>query len=421
MSTSTSQVDQPAEAHTAEEPGSAGGALARIKTMAAGAGPWWRQRRIARALARYGAGNGGQLSGGIALSGLLSIAGALTLALTALVGVFRDHPDFADAVFDQIDTLLPGVIKSGPDAGDGLVTPEQLVLGGGWGIAGVIGALVLLNSALTVMGALRKAMRAMFGLRATGENFLIGKVRDLAGFLGLALSVLLTSAISVAAPVAFDWLHATFGPVAGLFDSRTALQLTSLGISFVVDAVVFAMLFRGVAGARVPWSQLWRGCLLGAVGTGVLRYLGASVVGNVSDKPLLAAVGAVATLLIWLNFTARVSLIVAAWTADPPARPKPDRALMVNVDHTPNYVSVSAPETLEWVHDSYSGIVALEQDRVHDNDEAGEVDGREPAPAEPVKKTEGTGRSDEPAATERWGGLIGMIRRRRRRRVRSRG
>src|SRR5699024_5479473 len=128
-------------------------------------------------------------------------------------------------------------------------------------------------------------------------------------------------------------------------------------IGLVVDASVLMLLFRGLAGARVPWPQLWRGALLGAVGTGALRYLGASVVANVSDNPLLASAGAVATLLLWLNIAARVTLMAAAWTADPPAPPKLTKDMLQHQDQSPNYVSVSAPETLEWEYGAYTGLV----------------------------------------------------------------
>nr|WP_153878699.1 YhjD/YihY/BrkB family envelope integrity protein [Pseudactinotalea sp. HY158]QGH70316.1 YihY/virulence factor BrkB family protein [Pseudactinotalea sp. HY158] len=338
------------------------GMIERLKIAAARAESWWRDTRIARALARYSAGNGAQLSGGIALGGLLSVAAALTIALTALVGVFREHPGFAQTVFAQIDQVLPGVIDTG--SGTGLVTPDQLVLATGWGVAGIIAVLVLLNSATVVMAALRTALRAMFGLRKTGENFLFGKLRDLLGFIGLAVSVLTTSFLAVVTQVAFGWLERHVGWLMNESGSRLGLDVATIAVSFFVDASVFAVLFRGLAGARVPWARLWQGCALGAVGTGALRLLGASVVANVSGRPLLgsvAAVAALATLLIWLNLAARLALLVAAWTADPPARPKLDRKALVNVDHTPNYVSVVAPETLDWTFDTYTGIVAIEQ------------------------------------------------------------
>lgn len=329
--------------------------MERVKELITKVLQWWKQLRIARALTRYSSGLGGQLSGGIALTGLLSVAAALTIALTAMTGVFKRHPDFRDVVFDQINEMLPGVIATGGQSG--MVTPEQLQFSGGWNLTGIIAGLVLLNTATVVMATLRTALRSMFGLHNAAESFVFGKLRDLAAFLALAVSVLLTSLLAVGARTAYDWLQSHIGHWAIMPDSKLALQAATFGIALIVDSLVFGMLFRGLAGARVPWSQLWRGCLLGAVGTGALRYLGASVVVNLADKPLLASVAAVATLLLWLNFAARITLLVAAWTADPPQRPKLSRDALPHMNHTPNYVSVSAPETLQWDYGVYSGLV----------------------------------------------------------------
>ena len=169
--------------------------------------------------------------------------------------------------------------------------------------------------------------------------------------------MLVTSLLSVGGRAAFDWIQETIGHWGIIPDTRFVLQGMTIVIGLVVDASVLMLLFRGLAGARVPWPQLWRGALLGAVGTGALRYLGASVVANVSDNPLLASAGAVATLLLWLNIAARVTLMAAAWTADPPAPPKLTKDMLQHQDQSPNYVSVSAPETLEWEYGAYTGLV----------------------------------------------------------------
>lgn len=328
--------------------------MEKFKAFITTAMQWWQRQRIARALTRYSSGMGGQLSGGIALTGLLSVAAALTIALTALVGVFRRHPEFQDAVFTQIDDLLPGVIDMGSGQG---VKPDDLLLDTGWNIAGVIAVLVLLNTATGVMKSLRTALRSMFGLHNAAENFMVSKLRDLGAFVGLGLSVLVTSLLSVAGRAAFDWIQASVGHWGIIPDTRFVLQALTILIGLVVDAAVLILLFRWLAGARVPWDDLWRGALIGAVGTGVLRYLGASVVANVADKPLLASAAAVATLLLWLNIAARVTLIAAAWTANPPAPPQLTTNLLQHRDHTPNYVSISAPATLEWNYEAYSGLV----------------------------------------------------------------
>ncbi len=328
--------------------------MENIKGFITRATQWWKRQRIARALGRYSSGMGGQLSGGIALTGLLSIAAALTIGLTAMMRVFRNYPDFRDVVFNEIDKLLPGVI----DTGDGgMIAPEELVESGGWSIAGVISVLVLLNSATKVMKTLRVSLRSMFGLHSAIENPVLSRLRDLAAFFGLGLSVVLTAVLSVGGRAAFDWIQSTIGHWGIIPDTRFVLEAITALVGLLVDAGIFMLLFRGLAGARVPWPQLWQGALLGAVGTGVLRYLGTSVVTNVSQNPLLASVAAFATLLLWLNIGARITLVTAAWTADPPAPPTLTKDMLQHQDHTPNYVSVSAPETLEWEYGAYTGVV----------------------------------------------------------------
>lgn len=297
---------------------------------------------------------GKPLSGGIALTGLLSIASALTIGLTAMVRVFRNYPDFRDVVFSEIDNILPGVI----DTGDGgMIQPEALVESGGWSIAGIVGVVVLLNTAMRVMKTLRVSLRSMFGLHSAIENVVLSRLRDLGAFVGLALSVVATALLSVGGKAAFDWIQSTIGHWGIIPDTRFVLQAMTILIGLVVDACIFMLLFRGLAGARVPWPQLWRGALLGAIGTGALRYLGASVVTNAAENPILASVAAVATLLLWINIAARITLFVAAWTADPPAPPTLTKDMLQHQDHTPNYVSLSAPETLEWEYGAYTGVV----------------------------------------------------------------
>lgn len=325
-----------------------------VKRFGTKALQWWQRQRLARALARYSAGKGGQLSGGIALTGLLSVAAALTIGLTAMVGVFRRHPVLRDEVFDQIDLYLPGVI----DTGDGgMISPESFVQSGGWSIAAIVGAVVLLNTAITVMQTMRISLQSMFGLHSATENFIFGKLRDLVAFIVLASSLVATALLSIAGRAAFDWIQTNLGHLGIVPNTQAALQILTILTALVVDAGVFILLFRWLAGARVPWPEMWKGALLGAVGTGTLRILGASVVTNVGKYPLLASAAAVATLLLWLNIAARLTLIVAAWTANPPAIPQVAKDRLQHADHTPNYVSVSAPETLEWNYGAYTGLV----------------------------------------------------------------
>lgn len=226
---------------------------------------------------------------------------------------------------------------------------------GGLTLATVIAAVTLLLSALSVMTALSRSLAAVFGLTAQPRNAVVAKIRDLLGFIVLALGVVLSAVVGIGSNLAGEWVVdlLNLDPSTG----RALVWLLGAVTSLALDACVFAALIVFVGGAHPPARDLWFGAGLGALGSGVLRALGTSVVGNPSDDPLLATFAVGVTLLLWINFAARLMLYVAAWTANPPA---PEDKLPPGELHMlerPNFVTMSAPHTLEWEHDSRTGAV----------------------------------------------------------------
>ena len=74
-----------------------------------------------------------------------------------------------------------------------------------------------------------------------------------------------------------------------------------------------------LAGEHAPWRDLRWGAVIAGVGIGVVRILGTEVVaGSVNKNPLFTSVAVIVTLLVWVNLIARIVLLAAAWTADPP-------------------------------------------------------------------------------------------------------
>lgn len=47
------------------------------------------------------------------------------------------------------------------------------------------------------------------------------------------------------------------------------------------------------------------------------------VAGSATKNPVLASFAVVVTLLVWVNLIARIVLLAAAWTANPPPQPSP--------------------------------------------------------------------------------------------------
>ena len=276
---------------------------------------WWQQTRAARANARFGAAAGGVLTGGIAYAALFSVFAALTIAYTVFVAVLGHDAALRADVLRSVSASLPGLVDTG--SGDGLVKPGDLVLGAGLNVAGVVAVVVLVLSATSALAALRTAVRAMFDERGSGGNAVTGKLREVAGLVGMALAFLVSAVLGLAVTAAAGWLLRLVGLGAGVGVVTTVLGLL---VALVVDAATFVLVVRVLGGIRPPWRDLRQGALICAVGVGVVRLLGASIVaGGARQNAVLASFATVVTLLVWINLIARIVLLAAAWTADPAA------------------------------------------------------------------------------------------------------
>ncbi|HLU28175.1 MAG TPA: YihY/virulence factor BrkB family protein [Glycomyces sp.] len=332
----------------ASEGGTRESMVARLKKLIA----WAVQTRVVRAVQRYSIARGGLLAGGIAYSGLFSISAALTIAISVFMALLGGNDAARQTVFDGIDTALPGLLAT--DGSDGIVSPDALVQDTAWNAPTIISILVLIWTATTVMAALKNSLRAMFGIVAPPENFLVSKARDLVGYVVLATGILLSAVLgTVAGTLAgevLEWLGID-GSVGSL-----GIRLAGLAAALVVDWLVYVMVFRFVAGARPPRQDLFLGALVGAVGAGVMRFAGTSLVGAVDD-PVLASFAALVTIILWLNLAARLALLVAAFTANPPAPEKPESPEAVHLYESPNYVTESDPRTQEWDYQPLTGAI----------------------------------------------------------------
>ena len=284
----------------------------RVDAVAA----WWRATRPARALARFGSAGGGLLTGGIAYAALFSAFAALTLGWTVFAAVLGGHDELRAQVLATLAQALPGLVADGDTPG--LIQPDQLRLSAGVSVAGVVAVVTLAVSAVSAASALRTAVRAMLGAQDK-PNLVVGKLHELAGLVGIAAAVLVSAVLTLSMSTITDRLAAWSGhPDA----AGPTVRVLGVLVSFVVDGATFVLVVRVLAGQKPPWQDLLGGASIAAVGLGVLRLLGTSVVsGSLRTNPVLAPFAVVVVLLAWVNLMARIVLTAAAWTADPPPPP----------------------------------------------------------------------------------------------------
>lgn len=273
---------------------------------------WFHSTHLGRALAQFNGGHATLLSGGITYTALFSLGAALTIGWTFFMATLGNNPRLRASTIDAINSTLPGLLDQ--NGKKGILAPEALILDTGWNLTSITALLLLLLAALGVMSALRTATWAMFRLPEPTSNAVVARLRDLLGFVTLGGATLLT-AVGSAVAVVFSERLLDLLSLGGNAAAGFLIQLGTLLVSALVDALILWVLVRQVAAVEVPRRHLLSGIGLGVLGLTVLRVAGTSFLRTPANNPLVASFKALATLLLWINFAALVYLFICAWMA----------------------------------------------------------------------------------------------------------
>jgi membrane protein len=293
-----------------------GDRLERIRSRSLTAYDWFKSLRPARSWYWYVDRRGALLCGGIAYQAIFSLFAALTIGFTVFSSTLAGRPELQKAVFAQIDAWLPGLVQSAENP-KGVLAPSQLMLSSALTWYSVTAAVVFLWTAIGFMRALRVSVRSMFDQPVVGVSPVLSRVWELAGFAILGAMVVASAAASVLSQTIIRQVTAWFGDSVVL--ART-LSLGTLAVGVLLDALLVYLIIRVVARVRPRRRRdVILGCLAAGVVAGALRWAGTSVVAaGASRNALLAAFAGLVTVLVLVNFVARVLLLVCAWMYDPP-------------------------------------------------------------------------------------------------------
>lgn len=232
---------------------------------------------------------------------LLSFAPLMILGLwlTASVG-----PGAQDAMLAQIGFI------AGPDARLAAQAVIDSVnnrpsLGS---IMGILGIVISLVGATTVFAQLQTSLNRIWGIEARPGNAIWSWLRRRLLSVGLIGAIVFVLIVSLFVSSALGVFMTSAGP---LWDTLNQL------ISMLVFAVLFALLFRYLADARLPWRQsAWGGLL-----TALLFTLGKWVIGFYLARGdvggAYGAAGSLVVLLVWVYYSSAIFFfgaeIVQAW------------------------------------------------------------------------------------------------------------
>ncbi|TXS66893.1 YihY/virulence factor BrkB family protein, partial [Streptomyces sp. sk2.1] len=227
------------------------------------------------------------------------------IAVGAAIGAALLSDEQLRKIEDKLAEQVPGI-------------SDQLGIEGLVAHAGTVGAVagaLLLLTGIGWLGSMRDCLRAVWGRDDVDTgNPVVRKLKDAGLLLGLGGAALATLAISSVGTVAV-------GRTAGLLNisdrgaGGVVLQVAAMAVGALGGFLLLLYLLTLLPGVEPPRRSLLVAGAIGAIGFELLKLLLGSYMKGVASKSMYGAFGVPVALLLWLNFTAKLLLFCAAWTA----------------------------------------------------------------------------------------------------------
>lgn len=227
------------------------------------------------------------------------------IAVGAAIGAALLSQEQLAKIEDKVSDQVPGI-------------SDQLNIGGlvdNAGTIGLIAGALLLFTGIGWVGSMRECLRVVWGLDDEGDdNPFVRKGKDALVLLGLGGVGLCSLAASWLGSTAVGWSADRVG-ISGEGATGILLQVASVAVAAVAGFLVLLYLLTLLPGVRPPRRRLVVAAVIGAIGFELLKLLIGGYMREVAGKSMYGAFGVPVALLLWINFTAKLLLFCAAWTA----------------------------------------------------------------------------------------------------------
>ncbi|MEU6279057.1 YihY/virulence factor BrkB family protein [Streptomyces sp. NPDC047028] len=193
------------------------------------------------------------------------------------------------------------------------------------GTVGVIAGAALLFTGIGWVGQTRDCLRAVWELPDHDENPVVAKAKDAGILLGLGGALLVTLAVSTLASALVGRLASLLG-LAEHGWGTVLLRIAAFAVAVAADVLVLLYVLTLLPGVEPPRRRLVVAALTGAIGFELLKLLLSGYIQGVAAKSMYGAFGVPVALLLWINFTTKLVLFCASWTATPSKEAQPAAA-----------------------------------------------------------------------------------------------
>ncbi|WP_326618921.1 YihY/virulence factor BrkB family protein [Streptomyces decoyicus] len=179
---------------------------------------------------------------------------------------------------------------------------------------GLVAGGALLLTGIGWVESLRDCLRAVWEKDNERTNFFRGKLRDGVLLLGVGGVAVLSLACSTFASAAVGKVAEVTGlPEGGI--GSVLLSVAGFVIAVLADFLLLAYILTRLPGVHPPRRAVVIAGLLGAIGFELLKLLLSGYLQGVASRSMYGAFGTPIALLLWINFTAKLLVYCASWTA----------------------------------------------------------------------------------------------------------
>lgn len=271
--------------------------LRRRLPWAAPAIAWFLRSRVWQLYQHLDARHWTRLAAAITFTSFVALFPVLGLA--AAVGSLLLDDRRLDEIEHWLSDQVPGI-------------SEQLDLGALFDHAGTIGTislLLVLPTGAAWVDALRGCLRTVWDLADPEDNMVLRRVKDVGVLAGLGAVTLVSLGVSALGQSLLHWASRELGGFTPLV--QLGAYAVAVGVTFLLLLYVLVWL----PGVRPPRRATLTACLLGAVGTELLKLLLGGYLTEVAGRNVYGAFGVPVALLLWINMVAKLLLWCCAWTA----------------------------------------------------------------------------------------------------------
>ncbi|MEV3992221.1 YihY/virulence factor BrkB family protein [Streptomyces sp. NPDC049837] len=244
-----------------------------------------------------------RLAAAITFISFLALFPLITVA--AAVGAALLSDEQLRSIEDKLAEQVPGISDQ--------LDLDALVANAG--TVGLVAGALLLFTGIGWVGSMRECLRAVWGLDDNdGDNPFVRKGKDAVVLLGLGVTGLASLAASGLGSTAVGWTAERLG-ISESGAGGVLLQAGALAVAVLADFLILLYVLTLLPGVQPPRRRLVVAGLIGAVGFEALKLLLGGYMKYVAAKSMYGAFGVPVALLLWINFTAKLLLFCAAWTA----------------------------------------------------------------------------------------------------------